>query len=629
MSESLFGGILGEEDEKPEDEAPEAMAGAEAFAAAVAAIASRQDPGVARDTSAFLRDQSALLRTQQQHLEHEHSLRLSILEGQKREGDLRRAGIRVRIAFQLFFAIVAGCIGLGAIVMVRDALASRSVVIDSFEIAPNVAAQLPSGRIVAAGLLDVLTRIQSATRSSADHRSLSNAWTNDIEIDLPETGVSIGKLERVLKQRLGHDLHIDGDLVATAHGGLALTVRGTGIMPKTFADEGRDVDKLVNQAGEYVFGQSQPGLWTAYLGNNNRNDDAIRFAQSAYMASVPGERPYILNYWANALSAGGPAAMEEALRMYRETIRLKPDFWIGYSNEMFALVALGREEEAVEAGRQLIKAAGGRPGRATGDLYQNYDTLIWDLAVVKAELIADIDAHGGVGTTTYASGAENLTVAATDVQLHDPESAELRLRSTRVDPSVMPDVALAALARALLAEEAGDFKRAAAVWDEYRVAYADPAVAAQNPQQSCWSAGSYQRTGQPSKADAALAAVGALTFTDCERFRADVLDLRGDWAGAQAWYAKAAKLAPSVPTSYYSWGLALARHGDLDGAAAKFEAANRAGPHWADPLKAWGDVLAKQGRRTDALARYDAALKYAPNWKQLKNARETAATHAS
>jgi hypothetical protein len=35
MTEGMLGGILGEEAEKPEVEAPEALAGAEAFAAAV------------------------------------------------------------------------------------------------------------------------------------------------------------------------------------------------------------------------------------------------------------------------------------------------------------------------------------------------------------------------------------------------------------------------------------------------------------------------------------------------------------------------------------------------------------------------------------------------------------------
>ena len=48
MAEGLLGGILGDEAEKPQVEVPEALASAEAFAAAVAAIASRQDPGVTR-----------------------------------------------------------------------------------------------------------------------------------------------------------------------------------------------------------------------------------------------------------------------------------------------------------------------------------------------------------------------------------------------------------------------------------------------------------------------------------------------------------------------------------------------------------------------------------------------------
>jgi tetratricopeptide (TPR) repeat protein len=121
-------------------------------------------------------------------------------------------------------------------------------------------------------------------------------------------------------------------------------------------------------------------------------------------------------------------------------------------------------------------------------------------------------------------------------------------------------------------------------------------------------------TGQPAKADAALDAVGTLTFVDCYRFRGDVLDLRGDWVGAQAWYAKAVALGPSIPSGYYSRGVALARHGDLNGATAKFSAAHRTGPHWADPLKAWGDALVRLGNTKEALTKYDEALRYAPNW---------------
>jgi hypothetical protein len=68
MAEGLLGGMLGDEEEKPEVGAPAAPAGAEAFAAAIAAIASRQDPQVARDTSEFLRKQTQLLEIQAEHL---------------------------------------------------------------------------------------------------------------------------------------------------------------------------------------------------------------------------------------------------------------------------------------------------------------------------------------------------------------------------------------------------------------------------------------------------------------------------------------------------------------------------------------------------------------------------------
>ncbi len=131
--------------------------------------------------------------------------------------------------------------------------------------------------------------------------------------------------------------------------------------------------------------------------------------------------------------------------------------------------------------------------------------------------------------------------------------------------------------------------------------------------------------GHPDKADAVIAS--GSHYVDCQRFRGDILDHRGDWVGAQQAYAQAVALAPDLPAGYYSWGVALSRHGDLAGAIVKLQAANQRGPHWADPLKAWGDVLAKQGHPKDALAKYDEALKYAPNWAELKQARDVARKH--
>jgi tetratricopeptide (TPR) repeat protein len=626
MAYGLLGGILGNEDDKPDATPSATPAGAEAFAAAVAAKISGSDPEVARKTVDFLSEQTQLLKAQKECLKDEHALRLAHLRSQVRAENTRQIGMRVRIGLHAVIALVAIGVAIGAAIMIHDALGSRSVVIDAFDIAPNVAAQVPSGKIVAAGLLDVLTRIQAATRSRAEHRSLASAWTNDIAIDVPETGISIGQLQRTMKARFGRDQHIDGDLAQSESGGLALTVRGTGILPKTFIGEARHLDKLLTEAGEYAYGQSQPGLFAAYLANNDRNDEAIRFSQTAYARADSSERPYVLNYWANAIAGkGAEGAMREALPLYREALRRKPDYWTAYNNIMYALNGLGDEEGLVRVSEQLVLAAGGRPGRAPEHEYQNYDRTVWDLPAERAEAIADVESHNGIGTTGSAGGAENLQIAQYEVQMHDVEAATLRLNTTPVDAKNAPDVAQATFVRALIAEEKSDPKTAAQAWDTYVEAYANPSVRTNDPHTICFAAPSYERTGQSAKAEAALNAVGTLTLVDCYRFRGDILELRGDWPRAQAWYAKAVKLAPSIPSGYYSWGVALAKHSDLNGAAVKFKDANQKGPHWADPLKAWGDVLAKQGNIKEAMAKYDEAHKFAPNWKQLKDARDALA----
>lgn len=619
-------GILGAV-ESEEKEAEETAARADDVATVVMMDAARFDPELSKEAREYLKKQGSLVELQIHHFDEERRL---AIEAAKR----KRFSDHLRMSFQLFLTLVGAAIGVGAIFMVHDAVTSRSVVIDLFDTPHALVERGITGKTVSAGLLDVLSKIQTASRSAVASRSMSNAWTDDIAIEVPETGLSIGQIERTLKARFGHDQHIDGDLVQTETGGLALTVRGNGILAKTFSDDTRDLDKLLVEAGEYVYSQSQPGIWMAYLINNNRPDDAIRFAQAAYAGTDLGEKPYMLKSWASAvITKGGAGAARRALPLLRESLRLKPDFWIGYNNTMSALESFGEEEGAVRLSEQMMKVSGGRPGRAPETSYLNYELVTWDLQPVHAWLIADMASNGGAGTEASAFGAENLLIAQLGVQLHDVDEVTLRVQATPVDEKNAPDVAAAASAKALLAEESGDWKAAADEWDVLAAAYANPTVSTANPQYMCYAAPSYEKTGQSAKADAALDApmktVGISTFVDCYRFRGDVLELRGNWAGAQEWYAKAVNLAPSIPSGYYSWGMALAKHGDLNGAAEKFKDANLKGPHWAEPLKAWGDVLVKQEHKADAIAKYDAALKHAPNWRQLKEAREAVAKSRS
>ncbi len=619
MAEGLLGSALEDEEQKPEIEAPEALASAEAFAAAIAAKLSWNDPGVSRKTEEFLSEQTQLLKVQREHLKDEHEARLHYLRGQAREVDIRRFGLRLRIGFQLFVALVATAIGIGAVVMIRDAVTSRRVVIDPFDIAPNVPAQVPSGKIIAGGFLDELSRLQDATRTNIQRLDLSDAWAGQVKLEVPETGVSLGELSRLLRERFGHDVHIEGDLIETPAGGLALTVRGNGVPPKTFSGSATELEKLTTQTAEYVYSKSQPARWAYYLQDVGRSEEAIAFCRAALGSATKDDRPYLMNVWANSINNTG-GSPRDALALYRTALKLKPDYWIAYNNVMNSLWLIGDEEAAWRVSEDMRKAAGGRPGRAPDLFYQNSDTLTWNLGTWLANTVLDAEANAGVGTGGNTSGT---TLADIHARLHDPEAAELALKTTKEDPHDATIGALTHFVHGRLAAEAGDAARAATEMEAFGAAYADPVVAASAPGYNCWIAPAEEAAGHPDRADAVLKTAG--TFVDCYRFRADILDGRGDWVRAQKAYADAVALAPDLPAAYFSWGVALLRHGDFDGAVAKLKDANRKGPHWADPLKVWGDVLAKRGHAKEALVRYDEALRYAPNWTRLTEARVSAA----
>lgn len=511
---------------------------------------------------------------------------------------------------------VAAAIGAGIVVMMHDAVTLRQVVIGPFLAPPALAERGLDGTVIAGQLLDVLSHLQNSTRSSAAARTLSGAWTSNIKLEVPETGLSIGEISRFLAERFGHDVHIDGDLVIGSKGELTLTVRGNGVPPKTFAGSPNELERLTVEAAEYIYSKSQPARWSVYLSEVGRYQEVLAFCPLAMLSADPQERPALLNSWGDVIvSTGG--STHEALVLFRAAVKLQPDLWIAHSNIQNSLMVLGDEEGAWRAGEDMRVLAGGRPGRAPVLDFLNWDFLTWNLKAGLDAIVADADANAGVGTRIGTAGP---IIADFHVRLHDPQAAELAIKISKVDPHDPTTGAMIHFVRGRLAQQAGDMNEAVAQMESYALAYADPAVSSDTPGYNCWIAPVEEAAGRPARADAVLKKVG--TFVDCYRFRADILDGRGDWPGALKAYGEAVALAPDLPAAYYSWGVALANHNDLVGAESKLNDANHRGPHWADPLKVWGDVLAKQNNVKDALAKYDEALKYAPNWQQLKEARD-------
>jgi len=621
MAESVLGGILGGEEERAEEEAAgEALAGADAFAAAIAADHAKYDPEVAAAAADFLRHQSHLLKVQAHALEDEHPLRLSHLRNQSREGHLRRAGQRIRLGMQVFTAFVIGAIALGVLVMVVDAFTSRSVVVDAFQAPSALAARGLTGDVVASGVLDTLQKLQQATRTNGKHLLTQSAWASDVKIEVPETGVSIGEINRLLHARFGHDIHIGGDLVQTETGDLALTVRGDGVPAKTFKGAAGDLDKLTTQAAEYVYGRSQPVEFAAYLESYNRNQDALAFLPEAFgRAPDDAARETLANSWGNAYS--GLYQLAPAAAKYRLSMSFKAHNWRAWGNLVGAVMVGEGEEAGWREARAFLRAMDSAPKNEKPKLNWVVNPAIatMDLPLELASDMADASYNGGAGAGTVIEGPQTADVYH---QLHDPASmVRYMALSDPDDPSTKAEALLIA---GYVALDRGDTAAAVPPLEQFWKAWlADPNLQYTYQDAECYTGLAYGLAGRMADAEAVFKRAGP--WSRCYAFHGDVLEHAGDLTGAERVWTEGLKIAPDMPLIYLHRGLSELNRNDLKDAAADFANANAKAPHFADPLKAWGDVLAREGQWKAALAKYNEALTYAPAWVELNQARGAAA----
>ena len=616
MADDLIKGLG---DGEADDEAVESQVG-EALAAAFAVDQAKHDPDVARAAIDFLKAQTL-------EIEEQRAFRLSRIAGQSREGKLRRFGLRLRNGMQIFLALAATVIGLGVLVMLHDAFTSRSVVVDAFKAPPALASRGLSGEVVAVGVLDALQKMQEATRTTDKALSTRGAWASDIRIEVPETGVSIGEINRMLHERFGHDLHIDGELVQTDTGGLALTVRGEGFPAATFTGGPGDLGRLTVQAAEYVYGRSQPDRYASYLVDENRNADAIAFLQRAFpRASSDAERGWMANSWGNAyaglfqpVQAAGKYRLAMALSKPRSTL-----WWTAWGDLVGTLAGID-EEAAWRESRALLQAAAAAPKREQPGLRRlgNPAQTTWDLPLQLAANLDEAKLNGGAGAGSILIAPQ---LADAYAWMHDPANAARYIAASDPDdPTTKAEVLLlqgyAALDRDAAAGAVAPLEAFYKAWA------ADPNLQYVYSNQACFAGLAYGLAGHPTEAEAVFKRVGVQSL--CYAFHGDVLAQAGDAAGAERVWAEGLKAGPDLPAVPLHRGLFELAQGDLKAAETDVSAAAAKAPHWADPWKAWGDVLAHEGRWSEALAKYDEALKSAPAWAELRQARNAAAGHRS
>jgi hypothetical protein len=226
---------------------------------------------------AFLEDQRHHLHEQARHLREQLALKLWEL----------RMGVVLRVATAIVGIAVAG----GLAYLVWDAAHSKGLIIEPFNVPSDMASRGLTGEVVAGQMIDKLTTM-TKSESSRAVQSYANNWGNNIKVEIPETGISIGELRNFLRDWLGHDIHTSGEIFRTAEG-IAVTARTSGEEGATFTGKESDLDVLVQQAAEHVYEVTQPYRYANYLDRNYDPKGAaqrVAKATAVYRKLIAGER---------------------------------------------------------------------------------------------------------------------------------------------------------------------------------------------------------------------------------------------------------------------------------------------------------------------------------------------------
>ena len=595
--------------------------GAEASGAGVdpAAVALALGGASRDEADAFLKNQRALIDDQRSYIaiqkhhltEQFKKLRLDIWQ--------QRLGVLLRIAT----GFVGVAVAAGLAYMIWDASQSSGLLIEPFSVPPDLAQRGMTGEVVAAKLLDRLTDIQAQAISLRPIRSFVNDnGQAGFKLEIPETGVSLTELDDFLREKLGHDTHITGEIVRTASG-LSLTARAGGDAAQSVSGSEADLDRLVQQLSENVYRLTEPFRYGIYAAEHDRLPETISIMKDlAQSGSTPPDRAYGFAIW-GAFSAE-ESGVDTALSILQQAMDAEPNnslaqLWLAGVEPL-----KGLHEQAVRDGAKALSLiTSDRLGLYTASTrpilrqaFQGvFDFELGNFHDAVPELA--LSARSGFTNSVLSSAIQALAEA----DEHDLVAARGTLFDTanfQVDPFAGLTAQRSLQAKMQIDSGAEDWANVLLDADAIApIVQKYPGVRSFLPETTTpLLAYAEVRLGKVAEAEARIAAT-AVDCYSCLIARARIAEVEGQHERADYWFARAIEGQQSIPFAYAHWGQALLERGDPDGAIAKFTLANQKGPHFADPLEMWGEALMKKNRSDLALAKFEEAEKYAPNWGRL------------
>jgi hypothetical protein len=218
-ADQIGGGVA--EDSDADGLAPGGGGEVSAGALGLAGASREQADAFLVEQTRLARAQVARLEAQDDHLAEAQRLELSHLRI-RRFSDYAKTALE--LAAGLLVIVVVAALG----VMAWDASRDHDLVVDAFSVPPDMASRGETGLVVASQLLDQFGRLQAATQPTAQTEDVYRLNVGEnVRIAIPQTGISVGDLDRLLRNWLGHEVHVGGEITHSPDG-LVLTIRYAG-----------------------------------------------------------------------------------------------------------------------------------------------------------------------------------------------------------------------------------------------------------------------------------------------------------------------------------------------------------------------------------------------------------------
>ena len=517
---------------------------------------------------------------------------IELIRDDRRHRRRQIASEDLSIALKLLTAAagLAVAVALGA--MIWSASRADGLVIEAFSVPPALAERGITGETVARQLMDDLAAISEVSRSIEQQRGLSGDWGQSISIQIPQTGVSLAQMNAWLRETLGRQSHVSGEVMASPAGTLTLMARSgsQGLTPLTGQEAG--MAALIQRTAEAVYAREQPVSYPIYLTRHDRWDELGEWSRSRL--SLPGARDRAwAHFWLGLIAELTQGDIAHRARLLASSAA-DPTFQ-GAFGQLADFEARVGHPEAVQRLRQrqlrLVAA-----DTITSAEYKRQQTAISQRIVAELEgdwIEARSQARANFGKVLLGGGsAANraaLDIANANAALHDLRQAQADLAG--FEPVRSDDERRIRSTILQLRISAGDWAGVVSAAD---AVLADqellPDKGVHRPIPRAQKALALAHLGRMAEAQVLVGAT-PLDCQPCVMARGEIAALAGQPALADHWFGEAVKMTPLLPMASTAWGRVLLNRGQTDRAIAQFEIANTRGPHFADPLSWWGEAL--------------------------------------